>query len=145
MNGSGMGRHTVISEQPCVGALEADGLAVEVVVVDDHSDQLGVFVRVAKPLREGDACGEVGTELFADGGQHGGVDDSGGDGTDADSVLCEVSGCGEGQGCDPTFGGGVGRLADLSVEGRHRRGVDDDATLAVLVGVGLRNGFGRDG
>src|SRR5664280_1061886 len=57
MNGSGMGRHTVISEQPCVGALEADGLAVEVVVVDDHSDQLGVFVRVAKPLREGDAAG----------------------------------------------------------------------------------------
>ena len=43
------------------------------------------------------------------------------------------------------LGRGVRRLADLSVERRDARRVDDDAALAVLVGLGRRDRLGGDG
>ena len=46
---------------------------------------------------------------------------------------------GQGHADDAALGGGVGGLADLPVERRHRGGVDDDAALALVVGHVLRH------
>src|SRR5215213_9386747 len=51
------------------------------------------------------------------------------DGDDPDAVLGEVAGDREGHADDPTLAGGVGGLADLAVERRDARGVDDDPAL----------------
>ena len=44
----------------------------------------------------------------------------------------------------PPFGGGVGGLADLAIEGSDGGGVDDDAALAVVAGVLFGDGRGGE-
>ncbi len=79
-------------------------------------------------------------------GHHGGEENAGRDGDDADGHLGEVPGDGEGHGDDAAFGGGIGGLADLAFIGGHRSGVDDDAAfLADEVRGGEAGGeFGED-
>src|SRR6202022_5073783 len=54
------------------------------------------------------------------------------DGGDPDAETAEVAGHGQGHACDPGLGGGVGDLADLTLECRDRGGVHDDAAFAVI-------------
>ncbi len=63
-----------------------------------------------------------------------GVDQAGGHGIDADARGRQVARDRQGQADDAALGRGVGRLADLAVEGSDAGHVDDGAALA---GVGV--------
>ena len=89
-------------------------------------------VGLAEALREGDACAELLAGLLGQRRQQRRVEQAGGDRVDADPVLREVAGGGEGHPDDAALGGRVGDLADLAVEGGDRGGVDAHAALAVL-------------
>src|SRR5699024_5855588 len=66
------------------------------------------------------------------------------DRVDADAELREVARGADAHRVDATLGRGVGDLPDLALVGGHGGGVDDDATLAVLVHHILR-GHGLGG
>src|SRR5690606_38236844 len=71
-------------------------------------------------------------------------DDAGRDGEHTDAVLGEVASSGQVEADDTALRGGVRSLADLTVEGRHRSGVDDDAAGVVSEGLGRGDLFGRE-
>ena len=87
-----------------------------------------------RPMRLGKAASLVRLcgELVGDALGEAGAEQARGDGDDADAEAAEVAGHGERHAGDAGLGRGVGDLADLALEGRDRRGVDDDAALVVL-------------
>ncbi|GAA3208572.1 hypothetical protein GCM10020256_05110 [Streptomyces thermocoprophilus] len=68
----------------------------------------------------------------------------GGDGDDADAVLGEVAGGGDGHAGDTGLGGGVGDLADLALVRGDGRRVDDEAAPALGVRLLLDHGGGGE-
>ncbi len=112
-------------------------------MLDDVLRQLRVLVGAAQARGERHARLQALAVLLGDTGQHRGVDDAGGDGVHPDAELRQVAGGRDGHARHAALGRRIGDLADLALEGRHRRGVDDDAALAVLVDrLGLGDGVG---
>src|SRR5690625_1601012 len=127
------------------GAVHADGLAVEVVVLEDHRDQTCVLIGLGETLWERDPLGETRAELLADRREHRRVDDAGCDRAHPDARRREIACRREREPDDAALRRGVRRLADLALVRRDRRGVDGDTALSVVVGLGLGNGGGGEG
>jgi hypothetical protein len=70
---------------------------------------------------------------------HRGFENAGGDGHDADAEARQFAGGGQSQAGDGAFGGRIGCLADLAIEGRNGGGIDDHAAFATFVGGALGN------
>src|SRR4051812_28991814 len=70
--------------------VDADGLAVEVVVLDDALHQVGVLGRAPHPLREGDALAEVLRRLLLRHPVRRGEERAGRDAVDADAGHRQV-------------------------------------------------------
>jgi hypothetical protein len=115
------------------GAVHADRLAVEVVVLGEHQHELRVLVRPREPLRERDARGQRRVHLGPQRRQHRRVNDARRDGVDPDAVARQVAGGGDRHPDDAALGSRVGDLPDLPFVRRDRRGVDDQPALAGLV------------
>src|SRR5215207_5536188 len=113
------------------GAVEADGFAVEHVVVDDGTHELGLFLRRPEPRRKRDAGLERLAELLRDRVEHRRCEQPRHDGHDADAVAREVAGDREREAEDAALRGRVGGLADLAVGRRHRGRAHDEAAAAV--------------
>mmetsp|Transcript_31976 Transcript_31976/g.95237 ORF Transcript_31976/g.95237 Transcript_31976/m.95237 type:complete len:290 (-) Transcript_31976:3-872(-) len=114
-------------------AVHADGLAVEVAIVDDVRGEQRKLLRLAETRRPGDRGQEPLLHLRRRGLHQGGVDDPRGDGHDADAEPGEVTRHGQGHAHDRAFGRGVRQLALLAFEGRYRGHVDDHSPVPLSV------------
>src|SRR5690606_34155861 len=129
------------------GAVEADRLAVEVVVGDDVLHESGVLIRTTEARRVGHLLTEGVLCGLRQAREHRGLHDARGDRADPDGVACEFARDGKGHGVHAALGRRVRRLADLSVERGDAGGVHDDAALPGIVGRILRDhgrGLGDD-
>src|SRR5438105_348817 len=126
------------------GAVEPDRLAVQHHVGDDVAGERGVLVGLAEPRRKRHLLGERGAHRLGQRAEQGRLEDAGCDRHHAHTQLGQVAGDGQRHPDDTALRGGVGRLADLAVEGRHRRRVDHDAALAVRARRVLRHVHGRE-
>jgi DNA-binding transcriptional LysR family regulator len=129
-------RHTIITfgtlpRRHAQGAVEADGLAVEHVVVDDVGHQAGVFLRLAEARGKRDAVAQRLAHLLGQSVHHRGGEQPRQNGDAADAVAGEVARHGQRQARHPALGRRIGHLADLAVAGRDRGGVDDHPAAAV--------------
>src|SRR5262249_45757225 len=113
------------------GAVQADGLGVEHGVLDDVDGEGGELVGAPETLGKRYLLGERRAHGVGERAEQRRVEDPGCDGDHADAELGEIPRDRQRHSDDPALGRRVGRLADLSVEGGHRRGVDDDAPLAI--------------
>src|SRR5271165_1456439 len=111
--------------------VEADHLAVHVVVLDQRPDQVTEFIRPPHPLGEDDRRRQPGLELLGvlGGSVDRSVDDAGADRVHPYPDGREVPGGGQGHPDDAALGRGIGDLPGLALDARHRGGVDDDAAL----------------
>src|SRR5574337_364992 len=125
------------------GAIETDHLAVEIGIAEDVLHQGGELGGLTHAWREGDRLAQGLLDLGGHAQEHGGFHDAGGDGHDPDAGAGQFPGDGQGHGHHPALGGGVGRLAELAVEGRHRGGADDHPALAAGIGFVPAHGLGR--
>src|SRR5690606_2711823 len=128
-------------------AVQADDLGVDVVVLNQHPHQVGELRGTAHALGEHHRGHQLGLELLGVGGEavDRGVDDAGADRVDPDADDGQVAGRGHGHADDAALGRRVGHLSYLALQGRNRRGVDDDTAGAVLVrGLGLADRGGAD-
>src|SRR5690554_220138 len=115
--------------------VEADHLAVEHAVFNNVLHQRSVFVGAAQPWRKGHAGTQAVADLFGHAGHHRGFEDARGNAHDADAGPGQFTGCRQRQAGNRALGGGIGGLPELAVKGRHRCGIDDHATLTLLVGL----------
>src|SRR5262245_35126285 len=102
------------------GAVEPDGLAVQHHVLDDVTGERRVLGGLAEPLRKGHLLAERDAHRLGQRGQHRGLEDAGRDRAHTDAELGQVPRDRQRHAHDRALGGGVGGLADLAVEGRHR-------------------------
>src|SRR5439155_12895683 len=98
------------------GTVEADRLAVDVVVADDLLHQAGEVGRVAEALGEGDAVGQRLALRLGHEPEQGRVEDARSDGDHADTGRRQVARRRQGEADDARLRRGVGDLADLAVE-----------------------------
>src|SRR5258707_2165526 len=113
------------------GAVEADDLAVEIVVLADVLDEGGVLGGPAHPPGVRDLRAPVGFQLVTGLAVGWGQDRAGGYRDHADADRGQIAGGDESHAHHPALGGRVGELADLALVGCDRRGADDDAAVAV--------------
>ena len=97
------------------------------------SGQLGVLVRAAEARRVRDRGAERLARLLWQRAQQRRLEEARRDRADADRGAREVARGRQRHGDDAALGRRVGDLADLAVERRDRRGVDDHSALAALV------------
>src|SRR5437899_2967710 len=109
-------------------AVEVDRLAGDVVGGGggEVGDELRDFVRLGEAL-EGDVPAEGFALLGGEGAEQLGIDRSGRDGVDADTVRGEVLGEGAGEGDHAGLGGGVVRSGEHAAHLPGERGHADDA------------------
>ena len=93
-------------------------------------DQRGVLGRLAQARRERHHLAQRVLHFLRHAEQHRRLEDARGDGHDADAEARQFARDRQRHADDAALGGGIGGLADLAVEGRHRGGVDDHAALA---------------
>src|SRR2546425_6739221 len=112
-------------------AVEPDRLAVQHRVLDDVQGQRRKFRGTAETRREGYLLAERGADRIGQGREKRGVENAGRDRHHADPELGEVARNRERHAHNAALRGRVGSLADLAVEGRDRRGIDDDPALTL--------------
>ncbi|MCY1538491.1 hypothetical protein D9M68_740350 [compost metagenome] len=105
-------------------------------------DQCGELVRTAKARREWHAGTERIAHLLRHARHHRRLEDARGNGHHPNAVARQFAGDRQGHADHAALRGGIGGLADLPVEGRHRGGVDDHAALAAGIGRVLLHGLG---
>src|SRR5438105_263522 len=120
------------------GTVQADDFAVQVRVRDDMTGQLRELFGSAQARRKRDRRGERLLHCFGQLAQQRRGEQPGRDRADADAVLCKVARHRKRHAHQTTFGGAVGLLADLAVEGRDRSGEHHHAALVVFEWCELR-------
>src|SRR5262249_54844269 len=121
------------------GAVQADGLAVQHDVLEDVADQRRVLARAPQARRERDLRRQRLAQRLRRHGEHRRVERPGRDGEDADAEGGQVARDRQRHADHTALRRRVRGLADLAVVRRDRRCVDDDATLALVVGRVLRH------
>ena len=98
-------------------AVNADYLAVNVLILDDVLGQSCVFVWHAQASRARHILSKLLLDCGGQAFQKRGQEEAGGDGVDTHSALGQLTGDGKHHAHDSTLGGGVSGLADLALEG----------------------------
>ncbi len=137
--GRSMGRS---ARRQANGAVQADHLAIEHVVLEDVLGQLGIVLGRTQAAGKGDAGGQRVLHLLRHAKQHGRAEDAGSDGHVADAVASQVARDRQGHADHAALGGAVGGLADLAVVGGHRGGGDHHAAFAGGFRLVLAHGVG---
>src|SRR3569623_1697399 len=127
------------------GAVQADILAVQIVVFDHEQRETGIFFGPAEPLRERHLQRQRIAYLLGGGLQQRRVEGAGQDRVDADSLAHQVARDRQGHADDARLGRGIGGLANLAVLGRDRRRADDRAARIVLQRIEREHPRGRFG
>src|SRR5690606_7676819 len=125
------------------GTVETDHLAVEHLVLDDVAGEGAILGRLAQTGRERHLLAERVLRFLRKSGQHRGAEDAGSDRHHADAGARQVSRYRQRHAHHAALGGRIGSLADLSVEGGDRGGVDDDAALATFKRLELFAAHGK--
>src|SRR5688572_20331039 len=125
-------------------AVEADGLGVQHLDLDDRLHQLREFRRPAEARGKRHLLAERLLRVLRQAGEQRRLEDAGRDGAHADTVARKVARDGQCHADDRALRRRVGRLADLAVVGRDRSGVHDHAALARSVRHGLGHGVGSE-
>src|SRR5664279_2149069 len=66
----------VLLRRHAQGAVEPDRLSIEISVLDDRGDQLGIFRRRAEPLREHDVARQRRADIFLERAEHRRIEDA---------------------------------------------------------------------
>ena len=120
-------------------AVETDHLAVEHLVLDDVPDERAVLGGPTQSRREGHLLSERDPRGFRQRREERCVEDARRNRHAPDADRRELPRHRQGEADDAALRGRIGRLADLTVEGRDRRGVDDHAALARFERRGSRS------
>src|SRR5262252_979880 len=97
--------------------IEPDDLAIEITVLDDVLDEIGILIRLAQPFRKRDCGCEGLLNLLWQAGQHRRGEYPGRDGHHPDPELSELARRRQRQRHDTSLGGRISSLADLTVIG----------------------------
>src|SRR5690606_34644346 len=112
--------------------IEADRFAVQHLVLDNMYGERRVFRRFAETGRERYLLTQGGNRILRQSGNHGSAEWTRRAGDDAKSGARQIASDGQGHARRPALGSRIGRLADLTVEGSDRSGIDDDPAFAAF-------------
>lgn len=110
-------------------AVETNHGAVEHLILNNLSGELGKLIRAARPRGEDKGALEVLAHLGRHGAGHARLEEAGGNGVGADAVTAEVAGHGQGERGNGALAGRVRHLAVLAVKGGRGGDHDDDAVV----------------
>ncbi len=116
-------------------AIQSDHFAVEHLVLNDMFRQGGVLAGATEARGEWHLLAERNAGGFRQSAEQWSIENTGGDGHDADAVAGQVARDGQRHTHDAALRRRVGCLTDLSIEGCHRGSVDNYAALATRVGL----------
>src|SRR5262245_35674273 len=124
-------------------AVETDHRSIQHRILDDLTDKLRILLGTAEPGRKRDGLAQSDSRRSRQPRQKRSVEQAGRDRHHTDAVTGQLACDGQGHTGNAAFRRRISGLADLSVKGGDRRGVDDHAPFAFLARLGSGHGCGR--
>src|SRR5437773_6008500 len=113
--------------------IQAYYFAVEHLVLDDMFCQGRVLIGPAQARWERHLLAQREAGRLRQTGQHRRIENTGGNGHHPNAIASKLTCNGQRHTDNTTFGGGVGRLANLTIKRCNRGSIDNNASLATFV------------